>query len=185
MFLARRMASSRRGFVGDDFAGAAAGVGADDDFGFGVVDAAGEADAGEAAEDDGVDGADAHAGEHGEGGLGDHGHVDEDAVALADAEFDEAGGHAFDFALELGVAVDAFLPDFGGDPDEGVGVGALRSVAVDGVVAEVGLATDEPAGEGRPAVVEHLVERAVPVDQLGLLGPESRRVFDRAAVEGA
>ena len=45
-------------------------------------------------------------------------------------------------------------------------------MAVDRVVAEVGHAADEPFGERRLAVVENLLERLVPVDELGLLGPE-------------
>jgi hypothetical protein len=56
-------------------------------------------------------------------------------------------------------------------------------VAVDGVVAEVGLAADEPLGEGGPGVVQHLVERPVPFDVPRLPGPELVALLDRAAVE--
>src|SRR5205085_3658611 len=53
----------------------------------------------------------------------------------------------------------------------------------DGVVAQIGLATDEPARERRAAVVAHLLERPVPVHQARLLGPEAIAVAERAAVE--
>src|SRR5438477_11903458 len=56
-------------------------------------------------------------------------------------------------------------------------------MAVDRVVAEVGLAADEPARERRPRIVEHLLAGAMPVDQLRLLGPETFTVLDRAPVE--
>src|SRR5258706_16097174 len=52
---------------------------------------------------------------------------------------------------------------------------------VDGVVAEVGLATDEPFRKRRPRVVEHLAERLVPVDALGFRVPETFAIKDRAA----
>ncbi len=52
----------------------------------GVVDADGELVGGEAAEHHRVHGADARAGQHRDHGLGDHRHVDDDPVALGDAE---------------------------------------------------------------------------------------------------
>ena len=56
---------------------------------------------GEAAEDDRVRGADARAGEHRDGQLGDHRHVDGDAVAGLDAERLERVGEAADLGVEL------------------------------------------------------------------------------------
>src|SRR6185503_11758113 len=60
---------------------------------------------------------------------------------------------------------------------------AILQMPVDGVVAEVGLAADEPFGERRPRVIEHLAERLVPVDALRFRGPEAFAVEDRAAME--
>src|SRR5690606_38199862 len=56
-------------------------------------------------------------------------------------------------------------------------------VAVDGIVAGVHLAADEPTGERRPAVVEHLIERPAPLDGAGGLGPEPLAILDRAVVD--
>ena len=67
-------------------AAAVAAVGGDDELRLGVVDAVGQRLGGEAAEDDGVRRADAGAGEHGDRQLGDHRHVDGDAVAAPHAE---------------------------------------------------------------------------------------------------
>src|SRR5207302_10458996 len=69
------------------------------------------------------------------------------------------------------------------NPHQGLLAAARGDVAVDGVVAEVGLAADEPARERRPRVVEDLAERLVPMDQLRLLTPETLAVLDRTAVE--
>jgi hypothetical protein len=64
---------------------------------------------------------------------------------------------------------------FGGDEDQRVLVGAVLQVAVHRVVAQVGLATFKPARERRIVVVANPVKGLVPVDQLGLLGPEASR----------
>jgi hypothetical protein len=88
--------------VGHRLAAAHAGVGRDHHLRLGVVDAGGQRAGGEAAEHHRVDGADAHAGQHGEQRLGDHRHVDQHAVALADAERLQDGGHALHFGVQLG-----------------------------------------------------------------------------------
>ena len=61
-------------------------------FGFGVVDAGRQFARREAAEHDRVNGADARAGEHGDHGFRHHGHIEDDAVALFDAEIAQHGG---------------------------------------------------------------------------------------------
>src|SRR5439155_356182 len=58
-----------------------------------------------------------------------------------------------------------------------------RQVPIDRVVAKVGPAADEPAGEWRARIVEHALERRLPVNALRLMRPEILRVFDRAPVE--
>jgi hypothetical protein len=91
---ARSIARVEQRLVGDDAAGLDAAGGGHDHLGLGVVDAGGELLGGEAAEDDGVHRADAGAGEHGDQRLGDHRHVDDDPVALADAVLDQRAGEA-------------------------------------------------------------------------------------------
>ena len=60
---------------------------------------------------------------------------------------------------------------------------ALGEVTVDRVVAQVGLATDEPPAERRIRIVEDLLRCPVPVDGLRLLGPKAFRVVERPAME--
>src|SRR6266568_1446709 len=91
---------------------------------------------------------------------------------LPDAEPLEHRGHAVDLVVELAVGVHALLAGLGRDVDDRLLLAALGQVAVDRVVAEVGLAADEPPRERRLRVVEDLRERLVPVDELGLLAPE-------------
>jgi len=51
-------------------------------------------------------------------------------------------------------------------------------MAVYRVVAKIGLAARKPCGKRRLAVITHLVERLVPVNELGLFGPEAIPVFN-------
>ncbi len=79
-------------------------VGGDHQAGPAVGDAPGQGLRREAAEDHRVDGADARAGQHGVGGLGDHGHVDGDPVALAHSQFPERIAQPADLLVEFAVA---------------------------------------------------------------------------------
>ena len=81
-----------------------AAVGGDDELGLGVVVAVGDGVGAEAAEDDRMRRADAGAGQHGDGQLGDHRHVDGDAVARLDAELLEDVGELADLAMQVLVA---------------------------------------------------------------------------------
>jgi hypothetical protein len=57
----------------------------------------------------------------------------------------------------------------GRDEHQGVVIRPLGGVPIDGVVAEIGFAADEPLGEGRAREIERLGERLVPVDALGFV----------------
>ncbi len=89
--------------VGDDAFGLEAAGRGQDRLRPRVVDAGRQLLRGEAAEDDRVDRADAGAGQHGEDRLRDHRHVEDDAVALLDAEILQHGGERRDLVLQLGV----------------------------------------------------------------------------------
>jgi len=104
-------------------------------------------------------------------------------VAPPDAERLHHRGGAVYFRRKLVVGKAPDLIDLGRDPDQGLLPAPLREVPVDRVVAQVGLAADEPLRERRPRVIEHLRERLVPVDEPGFLAPEAFSVGDRAPVE--
>lgn len=70
----------------EEFAASPSAVRGNDGLAFGVIDAIGKRICGETSEDDAVDRADACTSEHGDGGFGDHGHVDGDAIAFGDAK---------------------------------------------------------------------------------------------------
>ena len=153
-----------------------AAVGGDDDLRLGVVDPAGERLRGEAAEDDRVRRADPGAGEHRDRQLGDHRHVDRDAVAGRDPELEQGVGGLLDLAMEVrvgdrpGVAglADPVVGDLAAEP--------VLDVPVDAVVRDVELAADEPAGE-RQLPLERRVEVLGPADALaGELRPERLEV---------
>ncbi len=172
-------------FVKNDLPHAAAAVGGDHELRPRVVDPRGEARRRESAEHHRMDRADPRAREDNERRLGDHGHVDDDAVALAHSERSHHRRRALHLDVKLAVAEAPLLARLRGEIDERFLVPARREVPVDRVVAEVGLAADEPSGERRPAVVEHSGVRPLPVHELRLLAPEAFAVRDRAAMEFA
>ena len=154
-----------------------AAVGGDDDPRVAVEDARRQGVRGEAAEDDRVRCAEPGAGEHRDDRLGDHRHVDRDPVAGLDAEVDQRVGGLGDLVLHLRERDVAGVVGRFADPVERhlVAVAGL-DVAVDAVVGRVELAADEPLGERRVGPVEHVRERGVPADPLGLLGPVAQPV---------
>jgi hypothetical protein len=138
----------------------------------------------EAAEDDGVHGPDARAGEHRVRELGDHRHVEADAVALLDPVGVKHVRDAADVVLQVAVADPFVLPRLVAHPEDGGLVAALRQVAVHTVVGRVEPAAREP-GEVHLAVVrvEHVRPRVEPGEGLALLAPEPGRVLEGLAVE--
>ena len=184
----RRVLGERAGLVDQvlvrhRLAVAHAGIGGDEQLRLRIVDAHGEVVRREAAEHHRVHGPEARAGQHREQRLGDHRHVDDDAIALADAERSEDRRGAVDLAVQLGERIRLRLFGFGRDVDQRRLIGARSQMTVDRVVAEVGLTADEPLAKRRSGIVEHLLRRLVPVDQAGLLAPEAFHVVDGSLVE--
>src|SRR5690606_4164516 len=87
---------------GDEFAAAFEAVGGDHEGGAGVEQALAHRGGAEAAEERRDDGADLRGGEHDDDGLGDHGQVEGDHVADADAPGGEGAGGPVDPLLQLG-----------------------------------------------------------------------------------
>ena len=146
-------------------AAAPAAVGGDDELGLRVVDPAAQRLGREAAEDHRVRRADPGAGQHRDRQLGDHRHVDRDAIAGLDAELEQRIGGLAHLALEVGVGD---RPGVAGLADPVIGdlvAEAALDVAVDAVVGDVELAADEPLRE-RQVPLERRVEVLDPVDAL-------------------
>ena len=172
--------------VGDDAAGLDAAGGGQDQLRLGVLDAGGEFLGGEAAEHDRMHGADARAGEHAGDRLGDHRHVDDDAVAGADAEIGETAASVSTSASSSRV----------GDPALRAGDGAVvvkggliatsrRDMPVERVVAGVASGVGKPAAVDAGFRVENALRRLDPIDGLGGLGPKGLRVLAPLRVDGS
>ena len=105
--------------------------------------------------------------------LGDHRHVDRDPVTGLDTELGQRVGRLADLVLELGVGDRARVVLGLADPvDRDPVAQAVVDVPVDAVVRRVEPAAHEPLGERRVVPVEDPVPLLVPVQPLGLLGPE-------------
>ena len=114
--------------VGHDARALDAAAGGQDDLRLGVVDAGGELLGGEAAEHHRVDGADARAGEHGEHRLRHHRHIDDDAVALLDAEVAQDGAEQLHLGQHAAVGEGLHRVGDGGIVDQrGLVVAAARA----------------------------------------------------------
>ena len=127
--------------------------------------------------------ADAHASQHRERRLGNHGHVDQHPIALGDTQGLQRSRHALHFSVQFLKTIGALSAHFGRNGHQRSLLRTGSQVAVDRVVAQVGRAPYKPPREGRIAVVAHLFRRGVPVDQSGLVCPESIAVVERLAVK--
>ncbi len=169
--------------VGHHFAATRACIGTHYHHRLGVFNARGQRRRRKATKHHRMNGTNARTGQHGKRGLGNHGHVDEYAIALLDAQRQQAGGHALHFSVQFGVAVGALGVGFGRDSHQRVLRTALGQVAIDGVVAQVGGAANEPFGKRWVVVLANLLRLGVPVDQASLLGPKGVALGDGALVK--
>lgn len=164
----------------DQLAAALPLVRGDDDPAAGIDDAVAEGVGREAGEDDRMDGAETGAGQHGDNSFGDHGHVDGDGVALADAHLLERPGDLRDVPQELAIGDITAVGGLVGLVSDGDPVGIFEGVSVDQVVACVQGTLDEPrvvAALKTPGA--YGLEIRVPGDELAGLGsPEFGRIGD-------
>ena len=138
---------------------------------------------GETAENHRMHRPDPRAGQHRHHGFGDHRHIDNHPVAIADAVFQQHTGKGRDLIAQRRIA----------DRGDGIADRAvidhrrLRAptfvdMTVDGVVAGIDLAADEPTGERLIVIVEHPVPALLPDDILRRLGPKPLGVLQRPPV---
>src|SRR5262249_24284581 len=134
----------------------------------------------EASEDDRVNRAEPCDREHGDHGLRDHRHVDDDSVALGEAERGEGARTLRDLFPELAEGEGLNRPRDRAIVDQGHLVrAAVLDVPIDGVVAGVDLAAHKPPVERLARVVEDLVPLLAPADLVRGLGPKPLGVINR------
>ena len=123
---------------------------------------------------------DARTRQHRDRQLGNHLHVNANAIALGQAEVFQRVGCLLYFGLQLGVSVGAAFIRVVALPNQrGVVAVTVIHVAVNAVVTGVEFAADEPAYFG--LVVIGLAKRVPfldPMQTLGVLGPEAHGVVD-------
>ena len=163
-----------QGLIGHQTARLDAAGRREDGLGSGVVDARRQFLGGETAEDHGVDGADARAGQHGEERLGDHGRIDDDPVALADAQIHQHGGERADLVEQLRIGDAPLGACQGAVIDDGVLRPApARHMAIHRIPAGVAFRVRKPMAVNPGLFVENTSGRRDPVDLAGRFGPES------------
>ena len=122
-------------------------------------------------------------GQHGKGGLGNHGHVNQDTVALLHAQVFQHCGHTLHFGMQLAERINHLLVGLGGHKNQRGLVSPVFQVPIHRVVTQVGHTAHKPLGKRRVAVVANLLRLNLPVDQLGLFAPKTVTVGKRALVK--
>src|SRR6185437_3951178 len=169
--------------VGNDSLQLDAAGGGKDYLGLRIVDAGRQLRCGEASEDHRMNRSKPGTGEHRHRRFGHHRHVDQDPVALDDAESLERAGEPRHLVAQLAIAEAADLTGGGAVIDERRLVAApALDVPVERIPAGVELAAAEPEVKRRFAVVEHLVPALLPIDRLCRLSPEALGISERAAM---
>ena len=163
--------------IGDHARGLDAAARRQDQLGLAIVDAGGEFLGREATEHDRVDGADPRTSQHAEHRLRHHGHIEDDDVALLDAEVAQHGAEQLYLRQHpaigkgLRLAGDRRIVD-----QRRLVVAPIGDMAVERVVAGVGDAAGKPAAIDAGGLVEDLLGLLVPVDRKRGLAPETLRV---------
>ena len=125
-----------------------------------IVDAHRKLIRGKPAEDDRMDGSDPGAGQHRDQRLGDHGHVENDPVALLHTRLAQDAGQGRNLMQKIRVGVYALLPGDGAIVDDSGLAAAAFHMPVYAIICRIGDATCEPASINALAGVQ---------DALGLL----------------
>ncbi len=170
--------------VGNHFATARTGVSRDNQCWLRIIDTGRQTVRGKAAKHYRMYCADASTSQHRKYRFGNHRHIDQDPITLADTVRLHDRGHAIDFRMQLAERVSFFGPGFGRDGNQCGLCCACRQVAIDRVMTQIGLTVDKPAREWRPGIIKCFGERLMPVDTLRLVSPEGIRVVYRLPVKG-
>ncbi len=150
----------------------------------GVIDSGGEFVRGETPEHHGMHGTDPRARQHRDDGLGNHGHVHHDTVALAHAQTLEHPREPRCLVEQFGVGVGALRTGHRGVVDQCGLIGAsVGDVAVQRVRARIEFGVGEPPVVRRVGVVEDPARLANPGHVAGGVGPERLRVGDACLEE--
>jgi len=164
--------------VFDDANAFDAAGGRNDRFGLCVVDACCKLLRGEAAKHDRVHRTKSSACEHSDDGLGDHWHVEQDAVALGDTVRGERACEERYLVAKLPIRVRSPLMGDRTIVDQRSLVAALCDVPVEGVVTGVELGSGEPPIVRRVGVGENTVPASDPVNSFRHFAPEAFWVFE-------
>jgi hypothetical protein len=128
-----------------------------------------------------VDRANARARQHRKRGLGNHGHVNQNAVAFDHAKVSQQDrGHALHFCAQVFVGVSFFLFCLSGYKNQCGLIAAIFEMPIYRVVAQIGGAADKPPGEGRVGVIANLLGLDLPIHGFGFVQPKK---LSRSSIE--
>ena len=170
--------------VSDDAARLYAARARHDHLGLGIVEAFGELVAGEAAEHDRVDRTEASRGQHRDHRLRHHRHVDDDAVALFDAESRQNGRERRHLVAKLTIGERPLGVRYRAIVNERVCLAASPiHMPVEAIVGRVAKRPRKPAAVLPGGRVEYFVVGLCPIDRGGSIGPERFGIGPPALVD--
>ena len=85
--------------------------------------------------------------------------------------------------MQLLERIDFLFVCLSGNKDQRILVATFSQVPIHSIVAQVSLSANKPFCEWRPGIVQHIRKGCVPVNELGLLTPESFRLFNGATMK--
>ena len=147
----------------DDLAAAVAAIGGDHGCGAGVLDAVLQRLRGKAAKHHRVNGADARAGLHGNRRFGHHGHIDDYAVAAADAGGFQTVGELAHLVMQFGIGDVPSVTRLAFENDGGF-VGQHRQMAINAVVGHIQCAVEKPTEVGGLGAIQGFFKLGLPGD---------------------
>src|SRR5262249_54023204 len=166
-------------FVVDPFAIAVIAICVDKDAAAGVRGAKAASLAAESAENDRMNDTKAGTGEHCDGKLGNHRHMNGDAIAgFQPAEVAEHRSSFIHADVEFAIREDLRGFVFGfRDKDKGGFVLVFSEMTIDAVIRSIEFAADEPFPEGRAGSVEGLLPLLVPLEKIGVSVEAFGKIF--------
>ncbi len=157
----------------DGMAAAPAAVGGDHELGARILDAVLDGVGGKAAENHRMHGADAGTGLHGDHRLRNQRHVNDDAVAAADAGGLERVGETAHLAVQLGIGQLAHIAGLALEHDGDLPA-PLAQIHIQAIVRDIQPPVGEPAVVGRVVRVQSHGKRLLPIDfGARQIGPET------------
>ena len=172
----------QQGLIGHHAVGLDPAGGGDNQFRMGILDAGGQLLGGKAAKHHRMHRAQTRTGQHGHQGFGDHGHIDQDGVALFNTLIADDGSQTRHLIAHLPIGQLAFGARDRAVINDGQLVAALSHMPVQRIIAGIDLCIGKPAAIDALTGIESTARRFDPVNGFGHIQPECFTIRHRCLI---